>query len=160
MNEKSSHISTGIFFKWLQNHFVARKPDGKPLLLLDGHASHVNCCELLEFANQHDIIILCLPSRITQALRSLDRSFFKPLKHCFKEEASKWILRHPRRTICRIQVGDLIGRAWNKAASVNTTVNGFRKTGVFPLDQDAIPGPFFGMSDEMNSPTNTSINLS
>ncbi|KAJ8883671.1 hypothetical protein PR048_015525 [Dryococelus australis] len=59
-----------------------------------------------------------------------------------------------------VHVGDLIAIAWNKAASVNTAVNGFRKTGVFQLDQDAIPEHFFSISDEMNSPTNTSINLS
>ncbi|KAJ8875379.1 hypothetical protein PR048_023274 [Dryococelus australis] len=160
MNEKFSYITTEVFSKWLQNHFVARKPNGKALLLLNGHASHVNCYELLEFANQYDIIILCLPSHTKQALRPLDCSFLKPLKHYFKEEASNWILHHPGQTISLIQVDDLIGMAWNKAASVNTAVNGFRNTGLFPLDQDAIPEHLFSISDEMNSPENTSINLS
>lgn len=160
MNEKSSYISTDIFFKWLKDHFVPRKPQGKTLLILDGHASHVNCYDLLEFAHQHDIIILCLPSHTTQALQPLDRSFFKPLKHYFKEEAKTWILHHPGRTISRIQAGDLIGKAWKKAASVNTAINGFQQTGIFPLNQDRIPDHFFSISDEMNSSSTTSLNLS
>ncbi|KAJ8896553.1 hypothetical protein PR048_001897 [Dryococelus australis] len=86
-----------------------------------------------------DMLLMSI-SRITQSLQPLDRSFFKPLKQYFKEEASKWIPHHPGRTISRMQVDDLIGRTWNKAASVYTAVNGFRKTGMFPLDQDAIPG--------------------
>jgi hypothetical protein len=114
MNEKSSYISPDIFFKWLKDHFVPRKPPGKTLLILDGHASHVNCYDLLEYAESHDIIILCLPSHTTQALQPLDRSFFKPLKHYFKQEAKKWIAQHPGRTIARIQGAFLIGRAWSQ----------------------------------------------
>ncbi|XP_054706771.1 uncharacterized protein LOC129216581 [Uloborus diversus] len=149
MNERSSYISIDIFFRWLKDVFVPRKPQGKTLLILDGHASHLNCYDLLEFADNNDIIVVCLPSHTTQALQPLDRSFFKPLKHYFKKEARNWIVNHPGRTIGRIQAAELIDRAWKRAASVHTAINGFRKTGIFPLNQAEIPNYFFSISEEM-----------
>ncbi|KAJ8939885.1 hypothetical protein NQ318_023225 [Aromia moschata] len=42
---------------WMREHFIPRKPLGKVLLILDGHASHVNSVEMLEFAESNSITI-------------------------------------------------------------------------------------------------------
>lgn len=147
LNPKSSYITSDLFYRWLREHFVPRKPPGKTVLILDGHSSHTNCYEMLNFADSNDIIVVCLPSHTTQALQPLDRTFFKPFKQYFKQEAQKHLVQNERKEIKKIHAGELIGKAWNRAASVSIAVNGFRATGIFPLDSDAVPNHFFQISD-------------
>lgn len=147
MNQKSSFITSELFFKWLKEQFIPRKPPGKTILILDGHTSHRNCFEMLEYAEEHDVILICLPSHTTQALQPLDRSFFKSLKHYLKKESRQWMIHHPGRKIGRLQAGELIGKAWGKAASVEIALSGFRATGIFPLDPAAIPDHFYAIAD-------------
>jgi hypothetical protein len=46
-----------------------------------------------------------------------------------------------------MQLGILIGGAWNRAASVASAVNAFKATGIFPLDQTVIPDHLFSICD-------------
>lgn len=147
MNPKSSYISTDLFFKWFRDHFAPRKPPGRTILILDGHASHTNSLEMLEFAEANEIYLICLPSHTTQALQPLDRAFFKSLKHNLRREARQWMIHHPGRQLKRIQASQLIGKAWEKSASVETALSGFRATGIFPLDPSVIPDHFYAIAD-------------
>lgn len=147
MNAKSSYITSELFFKWLKEHFVPRKPPGKTILILDGHSSHRNSFEMLEYAEKNDVILICLPSHTTQALQPLDRSFFKSLKHHLKRETRQWTIHHPGRKLNRLQAGELIGKAWEKSASVETALSGFRATGIFPLNPNAVPDYFYSITD-------------
>ena len=54
-------INTDLFEGWLMEHFVVNAVSGRPLLLhLDGHSTHYQP-EVVHFARDHDIIMLCLP---------------------------------------------------------------------------------------------------
>jgi hypothetical protein len=58
MNRKSAYVTSEIFLDWLKNYFTPRKPAGKTLLILGGHASHMNCYKMLEFAVKNDVVLL------------------------------------------------------------------------------------------------------
>lgn len=149
-----------MFLRWFKEHFLPKKPKtGKTILILDGHTSHSNSIDLLDLANENGVIIICLPSHTTQALQPLDRSFFKPLKTFYNQEANAWMLRNKDRTITRLQIGTLIGQAWGKAATVGNAATGFKACGIFPLNPNAIPEHFFAISDliEVTPPTVSSI---
>jgi hypothetical protein len=64
---------------WLKDHLVSRKPSGKVLIVLDGNSSHVTDTDILDFANENDIVLLCLSSHSTHNLQPISKSFFKPL---------------------------------------------------------------------------------
>lgn len=147
MNKKSSFINSQIFLYWLKEHFIPRKPAGKTILIMDGHSSHCSDVEMLELAERHDLILLCLPSHCTQAIQPLDKSFFGPLKIYWNQEAKTWMLNHPSRNLSRYQVGEILGKAWMRAATPANAISGFKGTGIYPLDQNAIPGHFFAISD-------------
>lgn len=68
MSEKSAYVTTDLFFRWLRDHFLLRKPVEKVLLILDGHASHCNSIEMLQFAESNGIVLICLPSHTTHYL--------------------------------------------------------------------------------------------
>lgn len=153
MAQKSAYINATIFLRWLREHFVPRKPAGKVLLILDGHASHVNSVEMLEYAESNDIIILCLPSHTTHFLQPLDRSFFKSLKARFYELCRLWLKHHDKRRITRYQFGELLSASWGKSATVQNGSSGFRATGILPFNRDIIPD--YAFCDEKTSPTKT-----
>ncbi|XP_057660723.1 uncharacterized protein LOC130896560 [Diorhabda carinulata] len=132
MNEKSAYINTDLMFTWLKEHFVPRKPDGKILLLLDGHASHCNLVVMLEYADEHNVILFCLPGHTTQFLQPLDRK------------------------ISRMQFGQLLSEAWSKAATVDNAVSAFKSTGICPFNPGAIPEYAYLDSEDEKLDPNTS----
>lgn len=156
MSEKSAYINAALFFQWLRDHFIPRKPLGAVLLILDGHASHVNSVEMLEFAETHQVILLCLPSHTTHYLQPLDRSFFKSLKSHFYETCRLWLKTHVGRRITRYQFGELLTPSWGKAATTQNGSSGFKATGIMPFNREIIPDYAFSNEETMlenTSPT-------
>ena len=67
-----------LFRHWLKNHFVRYAVPGRPILLLvDGHSSHYEPASV-EFANEENIILFCLPPHTTQDTQPLDCTVFGP----------------------------------------------------------------------------------
>jgi hypothetical protein len=58
------------------------------LLILDGHNSHCTF-RFSHFAEQHHILILCLPSHTTHALQPCDVGVFGPLATYWAAEVSE-----------------------------------------------------------------------
>lgn len=154
MNEKSAYINTDLMYTWLKTHFVPRKPDGTVVLILDGHASHCNSVEMLEYAEEHGVILLCLPSHTTQFLQPLDRCFFKSLKAHFNTACNSFVRANPTRKINRLQFGGLLSDAWTKSATVENAVSAFRATGICPFNPGAIPEYAFLCAEENEPPNN------
>lgn len=101
MSPESAYVKTSIFSSWIKDHFLPRKGPGPAVLILDGHASHCNDVELLDFLVENEIHVVCLPSHTTHWLQPLDRSFFKPLKTYWNSACNQWIRNHPGRRITR-----------------------------------------------------------
>lgn len=139
MSQKSAYINNELFLKWLKEQFVPRKPPGEVLLLLDGHTSHCNNLELLEYAAENNVILVCLPSHTTQFLQPLDRGFFKSLKGYYYEACNFFIRTNPGKRLNRLQFGNLLNSAWQRAATIQNAQSSFRATGIVPFDPSAIP---------------------
>jgi hypothetical protein len=65
---------------WMKGHFLPRKPSGQVLIVLDGHSSHVSDIEILDFANENDIALLCLSSHSTHYLTAARQKLLKVFK--------------------------------------------------------------------------------
>lgn len=139
MSPKSAYVNSDIFFEWLKTHFLPRKMLGKVLLILDGHTSHTTNLEMLEFAEQNDILLFCLPAHTTHYLQPLDRTFFKALKTYYSQACRHFVKSNTSRTLKRLQFGKLLGESWNRAATVDNAVAAFRATGIVPFNPTAIP---------------------
>lgn len=79
MNPQFAYVNSQLFHQRLQTHFLPKKPNGKLLLILNDHTSHLNV-DLLHFAFKNDVGLLCLLSHCTHYLQPLDKSFFTSLK--------------------------------------------------------------------------------
>lgn len=157
MSPKSGYVNTDLFFDWMKTHFTPRKPAGKVLLLLDGHTSHTSCVEMLEFAENNEIILMSIPPHTSHWLQPLDRAFFKSLKMNYYSACSNYMTNNPSRKITRLQFGTLLSLAWGKSANVDNGISGFRTCGIIPFEPDAIPDYAFLSESTGSRPLDTSL---
>lgn len=151
--QKNGWMSTEIFVKWLHHFqsFVKASHDDKVLLIVDGHASHKSF-EALNFAKENGIEIVCLPPHCTHRMQPLDVCFYGPLKTYFNQEISVWLRNHPGRVVTAFQIGYLFNQAYGKTASVQNACNGFKSTGLWPVNPDIFPDHFFEPAETTNIP--------
>ena len=77
---------------------------------------------------------MCFPPHCTHRMQPLDMAFMKPLSHFYTETVMEW-QRLGRKTTLK-DVFKLFGRAWQRAAKIETAVNGFKKTGICPFNRN------------------------
>lgn len=150
-NPESGYINKEIFFVWMQ-HFVENvKPteDKKVLLILDGHTTHTKNLDAINYAKEHNVVLLSLPAHTSNKLQPLHVAFFKPLSCYFIDETEKWLRANPGRCVTAFQISMLFGKAYCRAASVGTAMSGFEKSGIWPLNKNAFDDyEFITMSSE------------
>lgn len=63
------------------------------ILIVDGHASHVNY-EFLHYAETHRIRVICLPSHCSGTLQPMDVAMFRPLQQAYTREVDEMSRAH------------------------------------------------------------------
>ena len=147
-------ITSSLFAEWAAK-FVASLPssDHRPnLLLLDGHASHVYNLEFLNLMKANNVHIYCFPPHCSHWLQPADKSLFKSVKHHWNEAGWNYTKRSGGGRLQRDEFFSLFLTAWPKAATVETAQNGFRSTGLFPVNRNAIPNTAFAPSQNTDRP--------
>ena len=151
---ESGWIQKESFIIWFRKFIEFSNPSSdKPvLLLLDGHASHTKSLELIDLARKNSVTIICFPPHCTHRLQPLDVAFMAPLSAYYEQEVRKWLIAHPGRSVTIYQVGKLFRAAFSRAASVQTAIHGFEKTGIFPFNRDVFPEHLYAPSDTTDRP--------
>ena len=148
----SGWMDQDLFSKWFSSHFLKYAVSGRPLLLLlDSHSSHFTL-ELIQTAAEKDVIIFCLPPHTTADSQPLDTSVFSPLKSYWSPACRNYMFANPGRFVTKFQFSSLFRQAWSKGMSVDNICAGFRKTGIFLFNPEAILKKFM----ESNSSANES----
>lgn len=142
---ESGYAQTETFRAFIE--FICKhKPDGKSLLIMDGHRSHVDY-DALSMADDNGITILLLPAHTSHELQPLDKCVFKALKSAFYSQCKTWHSTHPGRAFTKLTFHHVFTPAWNKAATRENAISGFVSTGIYPLNQHAISDSAFGPAD-------------
>jgi len=135
--EKSGWMTSKVFRQYLEH--VIKHTHSSPvdpiLLVLDSHSSHTKSLEVLEYAFQHGVIMICLPPHTTHKLQPLDVAFCKSFNTYYDQHIQKWLRTHPGRAFGEFQVAAAVSEAVGRAATVAKAINGFQKCGIWPLDQ-------------------------
>jgi hypothetical protein len=127
----SGWMQNEIFAPTWINHFIQFTNPSKErplLLILDGHMTHVKNISLLEIARQNHLYILVLPPYTTYCLQPLDVSFMFPLSSYYEQEVKCWLRKNPRKVV----TVQLFGQAFQRAATAQNAISGFRNTGICP----------------------------
>jgi len=137
---------------WL-NHFIKYvKPTAEDpvLLVCDGHSTHVKNIDFVTRAKDNFIHVLILPPHTSHRLQPLDVSFMFPLSAYYEQEVKRWLKNHSGKIVTIKQVGELFGLAYQRAATIQTAVNGFKTTGICPYNPYIFPDDLFEPSETTN----------
>jgi hypothetical protein len=122
------------------------------LLIIDGHNAHT-MVDFLEYADKHNIIVLCLPPHTTHHLQPCDVSVFSPLSKAWKrlvDESFELGI-----AVTQYNLIEIYARARLSAFKDTTIHEAFCKTGIWPPNPDVLPAEAYGPSRA----TTTQLNL-
>ncbi|XP_076177236.1 uncharacterized protein LOC143151720 [Ptiloglossa arizonensis] len=136
MYHESGWIQKDSFIVWFGKfvEFSNPLPQKLVLFLLDRHASYPKIYELINIAQERNVILLYCPSHCAHRLQSLDLTFMTPLSIYYKQEIQKWLIHHPGRHVTIYEIAELFGAAFLKVAQIQTAIEGFRKIGILPIN--------------------------
>ena len=151
--QENGWMTGELFLAWLKHFvtYVVPNPDNKVLLLMDGHSSHKSY-EVVKYARENGVVLMCFPPHCTHRLQPLDVVFYGPLKTYFNQETTKWLKNHPGRTVTQFQISALLNAAYGKAATAGIATNGFLKTGLVPLNPEIFPDHLYAPADVTDKP--------
>lgn len=74
-------MTAELFLAWFKKFvaFSKASKDFPVLLILDGHSTHTKNLEVIDYARENGVSLLCLPPHCSHRLQPLDVSFMKPL---------------------------------------------------------------------------------
>ena len=110
------------------------------LLLLDCHSSHCQP-DVMHIARDYDVVMLCLPPHITHEALPLDVGVFSSLKSQWTQVSHDYFHNNPGRVITNCNLNLLFSQPWLKSLVPANIIAGFKKSGVYPYDSNAIAIP-------------------
>ena len=137
---ESGWSNSEVFRKYLAEHFLRFVPGrqgSKVLLLLDGHRSHV-ALTLADWAVQNNVILFILPAHTSHILQPLDVGCYGPFQRIYHILSHK-LMRQTYAAITKDNICQIACKAYTKSLSSENLQSAFRRTGIFPLDREAIP---------------------
>ena len=131
-------IDQKLFDFWLRKYFLLYAPTDHPiLLLLDGHSSHY-CPDTIKLAAEEGVIVFTIPSHSPHITQPLDKGMYGPLKVAWKQICHDYLTANPGISIRKHNFSSLLSKAWLQSMSPQNAIAGFKTTGVYPPNRNAI----------------------
>ncbi|XP_066279931.1 uncharacterized protein [Branchiostoma lanceolatum] len=143
---ESGFVDDVLFEKWFTQSFVHHAHKDRPVVLIvDQHYSHFTL-KVLEAAVSNNIIILGLPPHTTHFLQPLDVAIFSPLKTKWAQTLEVMQAANPHFQVTKRNFAKIFSNVYDTTISPSLIKNSFKKTGIFPLNDDAIDDRWVRMS--------------
>ncbi len=131
-------MTSMIFDRWFKRHFLRYVSAVRPIILLmDGHSSHYSP-ETIQLAAEEEVILFALPPNTTHLSQPLDKGVFGPFKVHWRQVCHDYRVSQPGRVINIYSFNSLLSKAWMKSMTAINIINGFKTTGIYPLNEDAV----------------------
>lgn len=125
---------------WLKNIYdpysKERCPGETRLLILDGHRSQITV-DFVDYCEQNNIIVYCLPANSAHLLQPLDVCLFSPLQHHYSKAVEDYFLTTSI-SISRDTFYPLFKKARSQAYSLDSIRNVFCTCGIVPLQARSV----------------------
>jgi len=143
--------------------FIKSQPslnNGHPhVIVMDNHYSHVFNLEFLSLMVANNIHVFALPSHTSHWLQPLDRVPFGTFKRKWNEEMRQFTRNTAGRKLEKKEFFRVFTPVWQKSMTVELSQSGFRATGLFPVNSNAVPEEAFAPSkvSDRPHPTNPEV---
>lgn len=85
-------------------------------------------------------------------MQPLDVAVMGPLKTYYCQEIENWVRANPGRVVSPYKIAGLLGKAYLRTASLEISINGFRKCGIMPFDRSKFRGHDFSIHEKLETP--------
>ena len=121
--------------------------DGLPhLLIMDSHYSHLYNLEFLQLMKDNEVHVFALPPHCSHWLQPLDRGVFRSFKQGWQNAMKEHTKNTAGRKLEKKDFFLVFNKAWDYGITVENAQGGFRGSGLFPINMDAIPRHAFDPS--------------
>ena len=156
VGNQSGWMTQNEFLKFI-DHFIRHvKPskDDPALLLLDNHSSHVNM-EVVNKAKNNNIVSLSFPPHCSHRLQPLDVGVYGPFKNYMNRAQTTWMTSNPGKTMSIYDLPGIVRDALPLALNPVNVINAFKKTGIWPCNEDVFQESDFAPSFVTDRPNPT-----
>ena len=134
---KELFLELGVnFVKFIKS--LSTSDNRKHVLLMDGHGSHLYNLEFLKLMTENNVEVFCFPPHTSHILQPADVSLFKSLKSHWTSEGLKFTKDTAGQKVGKQHFFRIFTPAWEKSATVVNIQAGFRSTGIFPFNPQAV----------------------
>ncbi|KAL7296909.1 hypothetical protein TKK_0010299 [Trichogramma kaykai] len=141
-------INEVLFFKYIKSLVASLHPQLKgkipcesdnlepALIVMDNHESH-RSLEVIDYCKLHKVQVVTLPPHTSHRTQPLDITFFGPLKKKFNQVCDEFVQCDTgiMKPITLFDLCELFSKAYNEVAWPSKGINGFKSTGIHPLNR-------------------------
>lgn len=136
---QSGWSNENIFYQYFEHFVNHTKPtiENPIILLLDNHESHVSV-KAITLANKVGVFMVTFYPHTSHKMQPLDRTVFGPSKTYYHRVITDWMCTpgNQGKPLTIYDVAECAGKAYGKAFTPANIIEGFKVTGIHPLDQN------------------------
>ncbi|XP_059060761.1 uncharacterized protein LOC131853752 [Achroia grisella] len=140
-------------------HHVKPSKEDPVLLLLENHSSHINV-EVVNKAKDNNIVLLSFPPHCSHNLQPLDVGVYGPLKNYISKAQTSWMSSNPGKTMSIYDLPAIVKEALPLALNPMNIINAFKKSGIWPCNEDVFQESDFAPSFVTDRPDPSNQNQS
>ena len=134
----SGFVNKDIYTQWFEKTFLKHASPARPLLLIqDGATAHVSL-ELIEMAMANQVILLCLPAKLTHLLQPCDVVIYKRMRSEIAKVMQAVKMLRGDLWVTKSRFPTIFKEVFENTFTPSIVINSFRKCGIYPLDRKAI----------------------
>ena len=114
--------------------------------LLLTHKSHVYNVAFFDCMKANNIHVLAIPPHTSHIVQALDSTPFAQFKKLWQRHLKEWNFDNKVKCLPKGSCWEVFWPAWSRSMTVGNIQSGFRKTGVYPVNYDAISKSKFTLS--------------
>lgn len=139
---ESGWMKAHVFYEYISKvlfpYLKEKKVPFPVILFIDGHKTHLTY-EVSDLCRKLEIILICLYPNSTRILQPADVAAFRPIKVGWKAAVLDWRRKgNLNTTLTKEKFAPILQEVVNTYAKSATIQNGFRATGLYPFDENAV----------------------
>ena len=134
----SSYMDDELGLEYLKAHFepyTHPNTDSLRCLIVDGHSSHI-AWRVVKYALNHNIHIICLPSKSTHLLQPLNVGCFGVLQCIYEKNLSIWLRNNPLSVKSKVAFLEILQKTRKEVYTVDLVVSAWRTAHYWPLNRN------------------------